>query len=108
MSEKFLVVFVTTSSEDEAKKISDTLVGERLAACCNIISPIRSIYRWKGEINDDKEALIIIKTKEVAFEKLAKRIRELHSYEVSEVIALPIVMPAQEDPYLNWIYKEVE
>ena len=98
---KFIVVFVTCGSEDEALKIARALVEERLAACANMISPLRSIYRWEGKIWDEKEWLLIIKTQRSKFEDLAKRVKALHSYSVPEIIALPI---AEGSPaYLNWI-----
>jgi periplasmic divalent cation tolerance protein len=97
----FIVVFVTCGSEEEALKIGRTLVEERLAACANIISPIRSIYRWEGKICDEKEWLLLIKTRESLFEDLAKRVKALHSYTVPEIIALPIVEGSPA--YLNWI-----
>ena len=66
------------------------MVDERLAACANIVSPIRSIYRWEGKIWDEKEWLLVIKTQKSIFEDLANRVKALHSYSVPEIIALPI------------------
>jgi periplasmic divalent cation tolerance protein len=97
----FIVVFVTCGSEDEALKIARTLVEERLAACANMVSPLRSIYRWEGKIWDEKEWLLIIKTQQFRFEDLAKRVKALHSYSVPEIIALPIT--ESSPAYLNWI-----
>jgi periplasmic divalent cation tolerance protein len=97
----FIVVFVTCGSEEEALKIGRTLVDERLAACANMISPLRSIYRWEGKICDEKEWLLVIKTQQSTFEDLAKRVKTLHSYSVPEIIALPIVEGSPA--YLNWI-----
>ena len=96
-----IVVLVTCGSEEEALKIANVLVEEHLAACVNLVSPIRSIYRWEGKIWDEKEWLLIIKTQRTKFEDLAKRVKALHSYSVPEIIALPITdgSPA----YLNWI-----
>jgi periplasmic divalent cation tolerance protein len=96
-----IVVFVTAASLEQAEQIAHALVGERLAACANIVSPIRSIYRWKDEIQNDAEHLMIIKTRANLLAKLETRVRALHSYEVPEVIALPIVAGAK--PYLDWI-----
>ena len=98
---KFVVVFVTCGSEDEALKIGRALVEERLAACANMVSPLRSIYRWEGNICDEKEWLLVIKTRQSLFEDLAKRVKAIHSYSVPEIIALPIAegLPA----YLTWI-----
>jgi periplasmic divalent cation tolerance protein len=97
----FIVVFVTCGSEDEALKIAHALVEERLAACANMVSPIRSIYRWEGKICDEKEWLLVIKTRQSLFEDLAKRVKALHSYSVPEIIALPITEGAAA--YLTWI-----
>ncbi len=99
-----IVVFVTAGSEAEAESIAKTLVEERLAACVNIISPVRSFYRWQGGIADDREWLLMIKTQADVFDALATRVRTLHSYEVPEVIALPILAGAQN--YLDWIQRE--
>ena len=97
----FIVVFVTCGSEEEALKIGRTLVEERLAACANIVSPLRSIYRWEGKICDEKEWLLVIKTRQSRFEDLAQGVKSLHSYSVPEIIALPIT--GGSPPYLNWI-----
>ena len=98
---KFIVVFVTTGSSSEAKKIANSLVEEKIAACVNIIPKINSIYSWKGKICDEEECLCIIKTREAFFDKLKDRVKELHSYEVAEIIGLPIVKGSQD--YLDWI-----
>ena len=99
--DRFAVVFVTCGSEDEALKIARALVEEKLAACANMISPLRSIYRWEGKICDEKEWLLLIKTRQSRFEDLAKRVKALHSYSVPEIIALPITEGSPA--YLNWI-----
>jgi periplasmic divalent cation tolerance protein len=80
------------------------LVEERLAACANIVKDIRSVFRWEGKIEDDSEALMVLKTREALFEDLEKRVRELHSYSVPEVIALPIVKGSEA--YLSWLQEE--
>jgi periplasmic divalent cation tolerance protein len=98
---RFIVVFVTCGTEEEALRISRSLVEERLAACVNLASPLRSIYRWKGKICDEKEWLLIIKTRMDRFEEVAKKIRSLHSYTVPEVIALPILEGSPS--YLQWL-----
>lgn len=96
-----LVVFITAPNEEEAAKIGRALVEERLAACANIIPSVRSIYRWKGEVCDDSECLLVIKTLWDRFGELERRVKELHSYEVPEIIALKIVNGSQE--YLDWV-----
>lgn len=99
----YIVVYVTASGEDEAAKIARTLVEERLAACINIVSAIRSIYRWQGKIEDEKEALLIIKTKTELFDPLKNRIKALHSYTVPEVVALSIIEGSED--YLRWLHE---
>jgi len=96
-----IVVLVSCGSEEEATKIANSLVKEGLAACVNIISPVRSIYRWEGKIWDEKEWVLIIKTQKKRFEELQKKVKSLHSYSVPEVIALPIVEGSA--PYLKWL-----
>jgi periplasmic divalent cation tolerance protein len=96
-----VVVLVTCGSEEEAVKIAGTLVEERLAACANLISPIRSIYRWEGKVWDEKEWLLIIKTRRERFEELEKRVKSLHSYSVPEVIAIPVSEGSAS--YLKWL-----
>ena len=95
------VVFVTVPSEAEAARIGRTLVEERLAACANITGQIRSIYRWQDAIEDDAEFLMILKTSQASLDALIARASELHSYDVPEVIALPIQQGYT--PYMNWI-----
>jgi len=101
-----IVVLVTCGSEEEALKIAHSLVEERLAACVNLISPIRSIYRWEGKIWDEKEWMLIIKTQRQRFEELEGKVKSLHSYSVPEIIALPIVEGASS--YLNWLREMTE
>ena len=101
-----IVVFVTCGSEEEALKIANALVEAHLAACVNLIAPIRSIYRWEGKIWDEKEWLLIIKTQKQRFEALEKKVRSLHSYSVPEIISLPITEGSSA--YLNWIKENTE
>ena len=98
---QFVVVLVTCGSEEEASKIAHALVDERLAACANMISPIRSIYRWQGKIWDEREWLLVVKTRETRFQDLEKRVKSLHSYQVPEIISLPIL--AGSSSYLSWL-----
>ena len=97
----FVVVFVTCGSEEEALKIASALVEEKLAACANMASPLRSIYRWEGKVCDETEWLLIIKTRETRFQDLEKRVKSLHSYQVPEIISLPI--QAGYSLYLHWL-----
>jgi periplasmic divalent cation tolerance protein len=96
-----IIILVTAGSEGEAEKIAQTLVEERLAACVNIISPIRSIYRWEGKTQDDREWLLVIKTEQKHFAYVEARVRSLHSYQVPEIIALPVVDGSER--YLEWV-----
>ena len=99
-----IVVFVTASNEDEAAKISRSLVEAGLAGCVNIVGNVRSIYRWQGKIEDEAEVLMIAKTQRSLFSELSEKVKMLHSYSVPEIIAIPIVEGLQD--YLNWL-KEV-
>ena len=101
-----IVVLVTCGSEAEALRIAHSLVEGRLAACVNIISPVRSIYRWEGKIWDEKEWTLIIKTQKKRFEELEKKVKSLHSYSVPEIIGLPIVEGASS--YLKWLEEMTE
>jgi len=96
-----LVVFVTVGNGDEAFTISRTLVEEKLVACVNIVPQIRSIYWWKEEVCDDQEVLLVMKTPTTMFDSLQNRVRELHSYEVPEIVALPVEKGLPD--YLNWV-----
>lgn len=101
MMSEYIVVFITAPNEDEAVKIANALVSERLAGCVNIIKGVRSIYSWQGKIEDEPEVLMILKTRQSLFEPLLKRVKELHTYSVPEVIALPIVEGSED--YLKWL-----
>ncbi len=96
-----ITVFVTVTNEDEAAIIARAVVEAKLAACANITGNIRSIYSWQGKVEDDSEVLMILKTRQDLFEELSEKIKELHSYDVPEIIALPIIMGSKD--YLTWI-----
>jgi len=101
-----IVVLVTCGSAKEARKIARALVEYRLAACANILtSPIQSVYRWKGSVESANEFLLIIKTAKSRFPKLKAEVKRLHTYEVPEIIALPIAAGASN--YLAWISDSV-
>jgi periplasmic divalent cation tolerance protein len=103
MTEKltgFGVVLVTTASETAAENLAIALLNDRLAACVSIY-PMRSIYRWQGQIENESEWQLVIKTDLKQFEQLSEKIQELHSYAVPEIIALPIVAGSQT--YLDWL-----
>jgi len=97
----YILVLITASSMEEGEKIAGVLVEEGLAACCNIISGIRSVFKWKGEVCKENEALLIVKSKASVFKKLEERVKKLHSYEVPEIIAISIKDGLQA--YLNWM-----
>ena len=101
----YIVVYVTAPAE-EALQMARTLVEERLVACVNIVPGLRSIYWWQGKVEDEPEVLCIMKTSNNLFESLRDRVRELHSYEVEEIIALPIL--AGNLPYLDWIKESTQ
>jgi periplasmic divalent cation tolerance protein len=100
------IVLVTAGNEEEAAKIGRTLVEEHLGACANIVPRIRSIYRWKGEIYDEQECLIIIKTRTSLFHALEKRVKQLHSYEVPEIISFPVLRGLPQ--YIEWVLGETK
>jgi len=97
----YIVVFMTVSDEKEATKIVRSLLKERLIACANIVGPVSSLFWWEGKIDKASEFLVIMKSRKNLFKKLSERVKELHSYEVPEVIALPVIegLPS----YLNWL-----
>ena len=101
-----IIVLATCGSEEEALRIANALVEKHLAACVNLVSPIRSIYRWEGKIWDEKEWLLIIKTQKKRFQELEKKVKSLHSYSVPEIISLSIV--EESSSYLNWLVEMTE
>lgn len=96
-----LIVLCTCPDLATAERIAETVVGERLAACVNIVPGLTSIYRWEGQTQRDMELLLLIKTPQAAYPRLEARIRELHPYQVPEIIALPIQTGSVA--YLDWI-----
>src|SRR5438105_6557690 len=100
-----IVVLNTCASADEAEKIARRLVEARLAACVSVIAGARSFYRWKDAIEDASEFLLVIKTSRANFDDLRLELEKAHSYEVPEIIALPIVDGAAN--YLNWLDAEL-
>jgi periplasmic divalent cation tolerance protein len=95
------MVLTTTASRDEAERIARTLVERQQAACVQLVGPIASVYRWQGNVEQSQEWLCLIKTDEAHFADVEATIGELHSYEVPEVIALPITTGSAS--YLNWL-----
>lgn len=99
-----IVVFITASNEDEAVMIGKAILEDRLAGCINIVRDIRSIYIWKGKIEDEKEVLMVVKTRKHLFNALTEKVKRIHSYTVPEIIALPITEGSED--YMKWL-KEV-
>ena len=101
-----VLVFVTCASIKEADKIVDTLLNKKLIACANILSGIKSKFWWKGNIENAKEVLIMAKTRTSKFAAIDKEVRRIHSYEVPEIVAMPII--AGSSKYLNWIAESLK
>jgi periplasmic divalent cation tolerance protein len=97
----YVIVMVTTASKQEAESIAQRLLKERLIACANIIGPFSSLFYWSGKIEKAEEYLIFMKSRKDLFEKLAETVKALHSYEVPEIIVLPIVEGSKA--YLDWL-----
>jgi periplasmic divalent cation tolerance protein len=100
-----IVVLTTCGSAEEAAQIARALVEKKLAACVNLMPAVRSFYRWKGVIEDEQESLLVIKSSRALFNDLRVEIEKLHSYEVPEVIAVPIVDGSEG--YLEWLDREL-
>ncbi|HKZ21868.1 MAG TPA: divalent-cation tolerance protein CutA [candidate division Zixibacteria bacterium] len=103
---KFGLVLVTVGSEKEAGKIAEILVKEKLAACVNIIPQVKSYFSWQKKFYKGKETLLLIKTRVALFERLENRILKMHSYQIPEIILLPIEKGFKN--YLDWIEKETK
>lgn len=101
---EFIVVLITAPDGEEAVKIAKAVVESRLAACVNILNNVRSVYRWQGKIEDDNEVLLIVKTRRDLFESLVENVKRLHSYDVPEIIALPLMEGSGD--YLKWLKEE--
>ena len=106
MDTDFIIVLVTTKDRTEAEKISQTLLDERLIACANIVNPVASCFLWQDRIDRAEECLVLMKTRKDLFAELAMRVKALHSYEVPEVLALPVVDGSGE--YLAWMRRTLK
>lgn len=101
-----IVVLVTCGSQKQAQKIGRRLVEAKLAACANILKvPVASIYRWKGRVEQAREFLMILKTTRARFAAMEREVRRLHSYEVPEIMALPVERGSRD--YLRWVSRSV-
>jgi len=103
---EYVVTLITTPQTEEAKKIGDKLIRDKIAACVNIIPHINSIFWWENKIEEASESLLIIKTTKNKLTELIRVVKENHSYSVPEIIALPI--SGGNEDYLRWIEEEVE
>lgn len=103
---KVIMIFSTASSLDEARRIGQTLVEEGHVACCNIVQSVESIFKWQGKLCVEHEVLMILKTKDDKFDIVEKRIKQLHSYEVPEIIAIPLSEGSKN--YLDWVVQETK
>jgi len=92
---------MTAADRDEAGRIAEMLVNSRLAACVQVLPEIHSVYRWKGEVERNIETLLLVKTTSDKFDELDRRVREIHSYDTPEIIALPV--KAASESYLKWV-----
>ena len=101
---RFVLLLTTAGSAKEARSIARSLVERRLAACVNILGPMRSIYRWRGAVENAQEHLLLIKTRAEIYAQVERAVRDLHSYEVPEVLAIPIRHGSR--PYLAWLAAE--
>jgi periplasmic divalent cation tolerance protein len=102
--QEFIMVYVTAGSSAEASRLARALVEERLAACVSQIGPVQSVYHWDGKLEQSEEQLLMVKTKKELFTVLEKKVREMHSYSVPEIVALPIIDGSQA--YLRWLEDE--
>jgi periplasmic divalent cation tolerance protein len=101
MATELLLVFSTCPDPETAQRIGYTLVCEKLAACANILPQVRSIYRWKGNIEDSAEVLVFFKTTADVYARFEQRLNELHPYEVPEIVAVPVTRGLEA--YLGWV-----
>ncbi|MEI9812939.1 MAG: divalent-cation tolerance protein CutA [Acidobacteriota bacterium] len=101
-----IVVLSTCDSEEQALRLGRTLVEQNLAACATVIPGARSIYRWQGQITDSAEWMLVIKSRRDLFEALSKALAAQHTYEVPEIIALPVVDGSEA--YLGWLDRELK
>ncbi len=104
--EEFCLILTTVPDVQTAKNLARNLVENRLAACVTVSSPCDSFYRWEGKLTEDRELVLLIKTRTSLLDSVETRINELHPYSVPEFIVLPIVHGSK--PYLDWLFKETE
>ena len=100
-----VVIFITTGTDEEAQEVAKAILNNRLAVCVNIVPNINSLFWWNGTIDSEQERLLIVKSKASVLNEIAALVKEIHSYEILEILALPII--GGNPDYLNWIGKEV-
>jgi len=101
LNNQYIIVFVTTANKQEAEKISQNLLEARLIACANIVGPMASYFHWKGKTEQVREFLVIMKSRSDLFEQLSASVAKLHSYEVPEIISIPVIEGSK--PYIEWL-----
>ena len=102
--EKILIVFVTVSSREEGENIGTSLVESKLAACVNVIPQVSSIFSWQGKIESENEVLLLVKTSQDRIGDLIDEIKRVHSYDVPEILAVPVFAGSKE--YIDWVHQE--
>lgn len=100
-----LVLLVTTGSSEEAHQIASELLNQKRVACVNIVPGVTSLFRWQGKVDSAQESLLIIKTRASLLSEIVALVNQIHSYDVPEIIALPVVGGSQD--YLEWVGKEI-
>ena len=101
MKNQYIIVFVTAANKQQAEKFSKDLLKEKLIACANIVDPVSSHFHWDGKVEQAEEVLVIMKSRLDLFEKLSETLTKMHSYEVPEILAIPII--AGSKLYLDWL-----
>lgn len=96
-----IIILITAGSQEEARKIAESLVEEKKAACVNIVPGVDSLFRWEGKLDSARESLLLVKTRASLFPEIVELVKRTHSYEVPEIIALPII--AGSEDYLKWL-----
>ncbi len=104
--EEAIVVFMTAGNSDEAFRVAELLVDKQLAACVQILPRMSSVFRWQGHVERQNEVLLIAKTMAAKFDELEREVRAIHSYEIPEIVALP--MSSVSAPYLQWLGSNVQ
>jgi len=102
---KYIQIITTTESKEDAARIAKELVKKRLVACAQVIGPIQSTYWWKGEIESSEEWLCLMKSREDLYPNLEKAIKDIHPYEIPEILAFPVL--TGHEPYMRWMDEEM-